>query len=141
MSINKVVKSVSSSQVRAVVPLVLLTMLSGCFSTPKPAEPVAQPLPVVDPNPFGPVVGEDGRCKGSPQIDLMALKARNTDAGLVGVSECELVALKGEPLSVQSGSSPSAKRETTILYMEATGKAVYLFANNQMVRVVRGNAQ
>lgn len=141
MSINKMVKRVSSPVFQIVASLSLLSLLVGCFSTPKLPEPVAQPMPVVDPNPFGPVVGEDGRCKGSPNIDLAALKSRNTDAGLVGVSECELVALKGEPLSVQSGSSPSAKRETTMLYMEATGKAVYLFANNQMVRVVRGNAQ
>ncbi len=135
------VSRVFSCSLRGLALSVLAIVLAGCFSTPKPPEPVVQPLPVVDPNPFGPVVGEDGRCKGSPSIDLANLKSRNTDAALVGVSECELVALKGEPLSVQSGSSPTAKRETTILYMEATGKAVYLFANNQMVRVVRGNAQ
>ena len=138
---NKMVSPVFSSALRGMVLLLSASMLAGCFSPSKPPEPLAQPLPVVDPNPFGPVVGEDGRCKGSPSIDLANLKSRNSDAALVGVSECELVALKGEPLSVQSGSSPTAKRETTILYMEATGKAVYLFANNQMVRVVRGNAQ
>ena len=138
---NKMVSPVFSSALRGMVLVLSASMLAGCFSPSKPPEPLAQPLPVVDPNPFGPVVGEDGRCKGSPSIDLANLKSRNSDAALVGVSECELVALKGEPLSVQSGSSPTAKRETTILYMEATGKAVYLFANNQMVRVVRGNAQ
>ena len=138
---NKMVSPVFSSALRGMVLVLSASMLAGCFSPSKPPEPLAQPLPVVDPNPFGPVVGEDGRCKGSPSIDLANLKSRNIDAALVGVSECELVALKGEPLSVQSGSSPTAKRETTILYMEATGKAVYLFANNQMVRVVRGNAQ
>ena len=141
MSTNKMVSPVFSSALRGMVLVLSASMLAGCFSPSKPPEPLAQPLPVVDPNPFGPVVGEDGRCKGSPSIDLANLKSRNSDAALVGVSECELVALKGEPLSVQSGSSPTAKRETTILYMEATGKAVYLFANNQMVRVVRGNAQ
>ena len=138
---NKMVSPVFSSALRGMVLVLSASMLAGCITLSKPPEPVVQPLPVVDPNPFGPVVGEDGRCKGSPSIDLANLKSRNSDAALVGVSECELVALKGEPLSVQSGSSPTAKRETTILYMEATGKAVYLFANNQMVRVVRGNAQ
>jgi hypothetical protein len=141
MSRNKMLSPVFSCSVRWMVPVLAASILAGCLSSPKPPEPVAQPLPVVDPNPFGPVVGEDGRCKGTPSIDLANLKTRNSDSALVGISECELVALKGEPLSVQSGSSPTAKRETTILYMEATGKAVYLFANNQMVRVVRGNAQ
>ena len=116
---NKMVSPVFSSALRGMVLVLSASMLAGCFSPSKPPEPLAQPLPVVDPNPFGPVVGEDGRCKGSPSIDLANLKSRNSDAALVGVSECELVALKGE----------------------ATGKAVYLFANNQMVRVVRGNAQ
>ena len=138
---NNMVSPVFSSVLRWMVPALAVSVLAACSTPSRPPEPVAQPLPVVDPNPFGPVVGEDGRCKGSPGIDLANLKTRNTDAALVGITECELVALKGEPLSVQSGSSPTAKRETTILYMEPTGKAVYLFANNQMVRVVRGNAQ
>ena len=43
----------------------------------------------------------------------------------------------GEPLSVQTGASHSAKRETTMLYMEPTGKAIYLFANNRLTKVVR----
>ena len=141
MSTNRMVSPVFSCLLRWTVPVLATCWLAGCITSSKPPEPVIQPLPVVDPNPFGPVVGEDGRCKGAPSIDLANLKTRNSDAALVGISECELVALKGEPLSVQSGSSPTAKRETTILYMEATGKAVYLFANNQMVRVVRGNAQ
>ncbi len=141
MSKSKMVSPVFSCNALRIVSILSLFMLAGCITPSKPPEPVAQPMPVVDPNPFGPVVGEDGRCKGTPNIDLANLKTRTTDSALVGISECELVALKGEPLSVQSGSSPTAKRETTILYMEATGKAVYLFANNQMVRVVRGNAQ
>jgi hypothetical protein len=82
------------------------------------------------------VVNEDGRCSADLSIDPAMLRGREGD-GLLGVTECELVAAKGPPLSVQSGSSSSAKRETTMLYMEPSGKAVYLFANNRLVRVVR----
>jgi hypothetical protein len=82
------------------------------------------------------VVGEDGRCTADLSIDPATFRGRDGD-GLVGITECELVGLKGDPLSVQTGSSPRAKRETTILYMEPTGKAVYLFADNRLVRVVR----
>ncbi|MCP8940271.1 hypothetical protein NK718_17230 [Alsobacter sp. SYSU M60028] len=82
------------------------------------------------------VVGEDGRCTADLSIDPALFRGRDGD-GLIGLTECELVALKGEPLSVQTGASSSAKRETTMLYMEPTGKAIYLFANNRLVRVVR----
>lgn len=82
------------------------------------------------------VVGEDGRCTADLSIDPATFRGRDGD-GLVGITECELVSIKGDPLSVQTGSSPRAKRETTILYMEPTGKAVYLFADNRLVRVVR----
>jgi hypothetical protein len=53
------------------------------------------------------------------------------------VTECELVALKGPPLNVQTGSSPQSRRETTMLYMEPTGKSIFLFSENRLVRVVR----
>lgn len=82
------------------------------------------------------VVGEDGRCTADLSIDPALFRGREGD-GLLGLTECELVAIKGKPLSVQTGASSSAKRETTMLYMEPTGKAVYLFANNRLVRVVR----
>ena len=82
------------------------------------------------------VVGEDGRCSVEQNIDKAALQGRDGNA-LIGITECELVAVKGEPLSVQTGASSSAKRETTMLYMEPTGKAIYLFANNRLTKVVR----
>jgi hypothetical protein len=82
------------------------------------------------------VVGEDGRCTADVSIDPATFRGREGD-GLLGITECELVAARGQPLSVQSGASSSAKRETTMLYMEPTGKTIYLFANNRLVRVVR----
>lgn len=82
------------------------------------------------------VVGEDGRCTADLSIDPATFRGREGD-GLVGVTECELVALKGPPLSVQTGSSPQSRRETTMLYMEPSGKSIFLFSENRLVRVVR----
>ncbi len=82
------------------------------------------------------VVGEDGRCSADLSIDPALFRGREGE-GLVGVTECELVALKGPPLSVQTGSSPQSRRETTMLYMEPTGKTIFLFSENRLVRVVR----
>ena len=82
------------------------------------------------------VVAEDGRCTADLSIDPSKFRGRDGE-GLIGLTECELVAVKGEPLSVQTGSSPRARRETTIFYMEPTGKALYLFADNRLVKVVR----
>ena len=82
------------------------------------------------------VVGEDGRCSADLSIDPATFRGREGD-GLIGLTECELVAAKGPPLSVQTGASSAAKRETTMLYMEPTGKTVFLFADNRLVRVIR----
>jgi len=81
------------------------------------------------------VVGEDGRCTADLSIDPSTFRGREGD-GLIGLTECEIVALKGPPLSVQTGSSPRAKRETTLLYMEPTGKSIFLFSDNRLVQIV-----
>ncbi len=123
---------------RIAATLLAASLLAGCVSGPAPRAPVAPsaPVPAVEP-----VVGEDGRCTGGPQIDPAAFRSRTTDAAMAGMTECEVVAVKGAPLSVQSGSSPRAKRETTMLYMEPAGKAIYSFADNRLVRVWRAGAQ
>lgn len=82
------------------------------------------------------VVGEDGRCTADLSIDPATFRGREGD-GMLGMTECEVVAAKGTPLSVQSGASSRAKRETTMLYMDPTGKTIYLFADNRLVQVVR----
>jgi hypothetical protein len=82
------------------------------------------------------VVTEDGRCSADLSIDPATFRGREGD-GLLGLTECELVALKGQPLSVQTGASSRAKRETTMLYMDSTGKTIYLFADNRLVQIVR----
>jgi hypothetical protein len=82
------------------------------------------------------VVGEDGKCTATISIDP-ALFRDKPDEGLLGMTECEIVAVKGAPLSVQTGSSSTSRRETTMLYMEPTGKAVFLFSDNRLIKIVR----
>ena len=82
------------------------------------------------------VVGEDGKCTATISIDP-ALFRNKPDDGLLGMTECEIVAIKGEPLSVQTGASSTSRRETTLLYMEPTGKAVFLFSDNRLIKIVR----
>ena len=119
---------------------ILSLLMAGCVTSsqpPAPPQPVAGALPVVAVPNFGPVILDNGQCSEAVSFDLNALRARQTDESLQGLNECELVALKGAPLSVQTGSSPNSKRETTMLYMEPNGKAVYLFADNKLSRVIR----
>ena len=82
------------------------------------------------------VVAEDGKCTATISIDP-ALFRNKPDEGLIGMTECEIVAIKGAPLSVQTGSSSTSRRETTMLYMESTGKAVFLFSDNRLIKIVR----
>lgn len=82
------------------------------------------------------VVAEDGKCTATISIDP-ALFRNKPDEGLIGMTECEIVAIKGAPLSVQTGSSSTSRRETTMLYMEPTGKAVFLFSDNRLIKIVR----
>lgn len=82
------------------------------------------------------VVAEDGKCTATISIDP-ALFRNKPDEGLLGMTECEIVAIKGAPLSVQTGSSSTSRRETTMLYMEPTGKAVFLFSDNRLIKIVR----
>jgi len=116
--------------------MVLGLGLTSC--SPERAKPVvALPLSPVTASSFGAVVDETGQCTGSISFDVTPYKGKADDA-LFGLSECQIVALHGEaPLSVMTGASQNSKRETTMLYMEPNGKAVYLFSDNRLKRVVR----
>jgi len=114
-----------------------LVMLSGCMTERMSKAPVSAPVPVKAAPDFGPIVDENGQCSADISFDPTPYKGKPDDA-LIGLGECQIVALHGEPpLSVMSGASASSKRETTMLYMEASGKAVYLFSSNRLTRVVR----
>ena len=106
--------------------------------SPERATPVASvtTAPPTAPN-FGAVVNESGQCTETISFDAAPYKGKPDDA-LLGLSECQIVALHGEaPLSVMTGASQQSRRETTMLYMEPNGKAVYLFSDNRLKRVVR----
>lgn len=116
---------------------VAMSMLSACMTERLPKAPASVPVPVKAAPDFGPIVDENGRCSSDISFDPTPFKGKSDDA-LMGLGECQIVALHGEPpLSVMSGASASSKRETTMLYMEASGKAVYLFSSNRLTRVVR----
>ena len=105
------------------------------LTTAKPVAAVS--TPPVTASSFGAIVDETGQCTETISFDSAPYKGKSDDA-LMGLSECQIVALHGEaPLSVMSGASQNSKRETTMLYMETSGKAVYLFSDNRLRRVVR----
>ena len=113
-----------------------LIALASC--SPERAKPItAVPAaPSAAPN-FGAVVDEGGQCTDTISFDATPYKGKPDDA-LAGLSECQIVALHGEaPLSVMTGASQQSRRETTMLYMEPNGKAIYLFSDNRLKRVVR----
>ena len=110
--------------------------LSACMS--EKAKPVVSvPTARATISSFGAIVDETGQCTETISFDSAPYKGKADDA-LMGLSECQIVALHGEaPLSVMSGASQNSKRETTMLYMEPNGKAVYLFSDNRLKRIVR----
>ncbi len=81
------------------------------------------------------VLGPDGRCEADASIDPAVLRARPRSVE-PGISECDLVRLKGEPADVLIGDNGKGQREVQVLYQEPTGKKLYLFADNRLSRVV-----
>src|SRR3712207_667170 len=112
-------------------------VLSACTSTlsqpPSAAAPVAAAPaasaasgPMID----GPVLGPDGRCTGTPAGTAAAIEP--------GITECDLVRLKGKPATdVLVGESGKGQREVQVLYSEPGGRELYFFVNNSLDRVVK----
>ncbi len=121
-------------------PLAVLALCGLVLSACAPAhdKPAAAVPASAPPAPsFGAVVDENGQCTEAITFDPAPYKGKPDDA-LVGLSECQIVALHGQPpLSVMTGASQQSRRETTMLYMEPNGKAVYLFSDNGLKRIVR----
>lgn len=90
---------------------------TSVYSAPAPA-----------PN-YGPVLRADGTCS-------QPFAGPAPAAIEPGISECALVAAKGAPVDVLVGGSGKGQREVQVLYQEPTGKKVYLFSDNKLVRVV-----
>jgi hypothetical protein len=112
-------------------------MLSACTSTRSapPAVAPAAPAPTVSLGPQidGPVLGPDGRCTGTPAGTATAIEP--------GITECDLVRLKGKPATdVLVGESGKGQREVQVLYSEPGGRELYFFVNNRLDRVVKPQA-
>jgi hypothetical protein len=111
--------------------------LSACNSTrsepPSAGVPMAAiPAPSATLGPVidGPVLGPDGRCTGNPAGTATAIEP--------GITECDLVRLKGKPATdVLVGESGKGQREVQVLYSEPGGRELYFFINNRLDRVVK----
>ncbi len=76
----------------------------------------------------------DGECDGSSDS-----AGRPSPAAIAeGISECELVKLKGtKPTDVLVGESGKGQRETQVLYSEPGGREIYMFTDNRLTRIVK----
>jgi hypothetical protein len=82
----------------------------------------------------GPMLGADGSC---PDDGLPRSGPRGMPQSIdLGMSECELVRVKGQPTDVLIGSDGKGGREVQVLYQEPGGKKLYLFSSNKLTRVV-----
>ena len=117
--------------------VLLALVVSACTSTRSAAPASAVPVaaapalsaalgPVID----GPVLGPDGRCTETTAGTATAIEP--------GITECDLVRLKGKPATdVLVGESGKGQREVQVLYSEPGGRELYFFVNNRLDRVVK----
>ena len=82
-----------------------------------------------------PVLGPDGRCEADASISPAALGPQPREVTL-GMTECQLVAMKGQPTDVLIGESGKGQREVQVLYQEPAGKHLYMFTDNRLAKVV-----
>jgi hypothetical protein len=108
--------------------------LSACNNRTEPViatAPASGPSAItVGPAMTGPLLGPDGRCTGPAPGTAAAIEP--------GISECELVRLKGRaPTDVLVGESGKGHREVQVLYSEPGGRELYFFVDNRLDRVLR----
>lgn len=78
----------------------------------------------------------DGECDADVSLDPATRPAPKEIA--VGITECELVKLKGtRPTDVLIGSSGKGQREAQVLYAEPGGREIYMFTDNRLSRIVK----
>ncbi|GGC69168.1 hypothetical protein [Chelatococcus reniformis] len=82
-----------------------------------------------------PLLGPDGRCTADVNVSPSAL-GQSRPGVEIGMTECELVRLKGQPNDVLVGESGKGQREVQVLYQEPTGKKLFMFTDNKLTRVV-----
>lgn len=78
----------------------------------------------------------DGGCEADASLDP---STRPLPKEIVlGVTECELVKLKGaRPTDVLIGESGKGQREVQVLYSEPGGREIYMFTDNRLSRIVK----
>lgn len=83
-----------------------------------------------------PVLTPDGECGVGASLDPLT---RPLPAAIAeGITECELVKLKGtRPTDVLVGESGKGQRETQVLYSEPGGREIYMFTDNRLSRIVK----
>lgn len=82
------------------------------------------------------MLGPDGACDADVSLDPSTRPAPREIAP--GITECELVKLKGtRPTDVLIGESGKGQRETQVLYNEPGGREIYMFTDNRLSRIVK----
>jgi hypothetical protein len=78
----------------------------------------------------------EGECDADLSLDPSTRPAPPAIAE--GITECELVKLKGaKPTDVLVGESGKGQRETQVLYSEPGGREIYMFTDNRLTRIVK----
>ena len=78
----------------------------------------------------------DGECSADVSLDPSTRPLPPSIAE--GITECELVKLKGaRPTDVLIGESGKGQRETQVLYAEPGGREIYMFTDNRLSRIVK----
>jgi len=82
------------------------------------------------------MLGPDGECEAAGSLDPSTRPLPGEIA--IGITECELVKLKGaRPTDVLIGSSGKGQREAQVLYSEPGGREIYMFTDNRLSRIVK----
>ncbi|CAM5768290.1 hypothetical protein [Bosea minatitlanensis] len=83
-----------------------------------------------------PVLTPEGECSVGLSLDPSTRPLPKEIAP--GITECELVKLKGKPpTDVLIGQSGKGQREVQVLYAEPGGRELYLFTDNRLGRIVK----
>ncbi len=83
-----------------------------------------------------PVLTPEGECSVGVSLDPSTRPLPQEIAP--GITECELVELKGKPpTDVLIGESGKGQREVQVLYAEPGGRELYLFTDNRLGRIVK----
>jgi hypothetical protein len=84
------------------------------------------------------VVPQDGRVTAEGACETDASGQVLPPAIAEGITECELVRLKGtRPTDVLIGDSGKGQREVQVLYSEPGGREIYMFTDNRLARIVK----